>query len=183
MGEHILPDILGPDLDVVFVGTSVGGKSKDAGSYYKHPNNRFWRWLHTAGFTPNLLKSENAPHLPAFGIGLTDLSKTVSQSYDGGPEQLNDFDCQGLVDRLAPYAPKVVAFNGKFGVDNAFKRFVGHRGDVRFGAQEWLVGESLAFVLPSSSGRLSETDPLVDTSYRSRPPVDYWHELAAFLDR
>ena len=45
MAGETLPDILGPDLDVVFVGTYAGKKSAEAGHYYINGSNRFYRWL------------------------------------------------------------------------------------------------------------------------------------------
>lgn len=180
--EHALPDILGPDLDVVFVGTSAGKKSAKRGHYYSNGGNRFYRWLHETSFTPNKLSPADDRLLPAFGIGLTDLSKTHVGT-DGGEAQLASFDCQGLVDRLAPHRPKIVAFTGKLGVKQAFGPFVGHHSDVYFGPQEWSVGDSLSFVLPSTSSVSPATRPLRDVNGVDRLPIEHWRDLAKFLDR
>lgn len=180
-GKHVLPDILGADLDVVFVGVAAGEDSAKAGTYYKNPRNRFWKWLHLAGFTPNLLRSEDDHLLPAFGIGLSDLSKTVHQSHNRGQKLKDSYDCQGLLDRLAPHSPKVVAFNGQDMVMDAFAEYVGHPY-LGFGPQPWTVGDSLAFVLPASSNNWPER-VLNDASGVGRTVIDYWREVAAFIDR
>jgi TDG/mug DNA glycosylase family protein len=177
-----LPDIIGPDLDVVFVGTSAGKRSAGAGHYYSNGGNRFYRWLHETGFTPNLLKPTDDHLLPVFGIGLTDLSKTDS-GMDGSAEQNGSFDSQSLIDRLTPLRPKVVAFTGKLGVEASFGPFIGHYGDVYFGPQDWAMGESRVFVLPSTSSASPARRPLMGVDGVERLPIDYWHELAAFLDR
>ena len=44
-----LPDLLQPDLDVVFVGTAAGRRSADVGHYYVGAGNRFWSTLHHVG--------------------------------------------------------------------------------------------------------------------------------------
>ncbi|WP_346960359.1 mismatch-specific DNA-glycosylase [uncultured Arthrobacter sp.] len=171
-----------PDLDVVFVGTSAGKGSAEAGHYYSNGGNRFYRWLRETGFTPNLLKPTDDHLLPVFGIGLTDLSKTYA-GMDGSEEQSSGFDCQGLIDCLKPLRPRVVAFTGKLGVEASFGPFIGHQGDVYFGPQDSAAGESLVFVLPSTSSASPTMRPPKGVNGVERLPVDYWHELAAFLDR
>lgn len=140
------------------------------------------RWLHETGFTPNLLKPTEDHLLPVFGIGLTDLSKTYA-GMDGSEEQRGSFDCHGLIDRLTPLRPKVVAFTRKLGVEKTFGPSIGHFGDVHFGPQDWTVGESLVFVLPSTSSASPTARLLKDVNGVERLPIDYWIELAAFLDR
>ena len=51
----MLPDLLAPDLKVVFCGTAAGRKSADLGHYYAGRGNKFWKTLFTIGLTPNLL--------------------------------------------------------------------------------------------------------------------------------
>lgn len=130
----------------------------------------------------NLLKPADDHLLPVFGVGLTDLSKTYA-GMDGSEEQSGSFDCQGLINRLAPLRPKIVAFAGKLSVEASFGPFIGYYGDVYFGPQDWMVGESLVFVLPSTSSRNPASRPLKGMDGIGRLPVDYWQELAAFLNR
>lgn len=61
---HILPDILGPNLKVVFCGTAVGEKSARRGHYYAGPGNKFWQYLHASKLTPALLRPEDDVTLP-----------------------------------------------------------------------------------------------------------------------
>lgn len=78
----ILPDILEPNLKVVFCGTAVSDESAARGRYYSKPSNSFWQLLHQAGFTPRQLRPDEDRSLPEFGIGMTDLVKEVAQSHD-----------------------------------------------------------------------------------------------------
>jgi TDG/mug DNA glycosylase family protein len=71
----VLPDILAPNLDVVFCGTAVGKASASRGHYYSGPGNKFWQLLHEAGFTATRLRPEDDVTLPALGLGITDLVK------------------------------------------------------------------------------------------------------------
>ena len=74
----ILPDVLAPGLRIVFCGTAAGAVPAARGFYYAHPQNRFWRALHAAGLTPRLLAASEFATLPAYGLGLTDIAKSVS---------------------------------------------------------------------------------------------------------
>lgn len=98
---HVLPDILVPGLDVVFVGTVASTASASAGHYYSNPRNQFWLRLHQAGLTKKQLRPKDDTALPAFGIGLTDLNKTDASSSDAGVI----FDCSDLHRRLEEAAP------------------------------------------------------------------------------
>src|SRR5438309_7398698 len=78
----VLPDYLAPNLDAVFVGTSVAAASARRGHYYAGPGNKFWQFLCTAGLTDRILRPEEEAALVAYGIGLTDLVKGRFSSSD-----------------------------------------------------------------------------------------------------
>src|SRR3984957_17530371 len=71
-----LPDQLQENLRLVFVGTAASTRSAEAGHYYAHPGNRFWRTIHQVGLTPRLYQPREFPELLEFGIGFTDLCKS-----------------------------------------------------------------------------------------------------------
>jgi TDG/mug DNA glycosylase family protein len=50
-----VPDVLAPDLDVIFCGINPGRVSAAAAEHFANPRNDFWRLLHDAGFTPRLV--------------------------------------------------------------------------------------------------------------------------------
>ena len=50
--ETAIPDILGPDLRVLFCGINPGRVSAAARAHFANPRNDFWRLLHAAGSPP-----------------------------------------------------------------------------------------------------------------------------------
>ena len=49
-----VPDIIAPNLDVLFCGINPSVYSAVVGHHFARPGNRFWPTLHTSGFTPRL---------------------------------------------------------------------------------------------------------------------------------
>jgi TDG/mug DNA glycosylase family protein len=141
----ILPDVLQPDLRLVFCGTAAGRRSAEEGAYYAHPGNLFWRALFQSGLTPRLLAPQEFPLLPGFGIGLTDLAKQHAGNDDELPKDA--FDVPGLLAKIKRYAPDVLAFTSKHAAQAALGVPVAH------GLQPHMFGRSQVFVLPSPSGQ------------------------------
>jgi double-stranded uracil-DNA glycosylase len=158
-----LPNVLGPDLDVVFCGTAAGDHSAALGCYYAGPGNKFWPTLATVGLTPNRLRPEDFRELLKFKIGLTDLAQKVS-----GPDsslRSRDFDIAGFCDRILQLSPRYVAFNGK----KAAQIALGLK-TVAYGLHGQKIGQSEVFVLPSTSGLAA-----------GNWSVDPWQTLAEFV--
>lgn len=103
--------------------------------------------LHQAGLTPKALSPLDDVTLPAFRIGLTDLNKTDSQNNDYGLK----WDVNGFLERIAAMPPKWVVFNG-IGVARNYAKALQYPKPT-YGFQQWSVAESLAFVVPNSSGQ------------------------------
>lgn len=143
--SDVLPDLLEPDLRVVFCGTAPGTASARAGAYYARPGNAFWRTLHETGLTPVLLRPAEFQRLTEFGIGLTDLCKVAYGSDD--EVGTGSFDVPRLERRIAEVEPARLAFNGKNPAQGALER------RVAYGLQEERIGGAEVWVLPSTSGR------------------------------
>ena len=155
----VLPDLLAPDLDIVFCGTAVGAASARRRAYYAGPGNAFWPTLHLVGLTPHQLRPEEYATLLDFGIGLTDLAKEVSGNDDILSRDHFNVDRLGAI--IAQYRPRIVAFTGK----RAAQEFLGHH--VEYGQLAETLGKTMLFVLTSPSGAACR--------YWSAAP---WHELA-----
>jgi len=140
----VLPDLLAPGLDIVFCGTAVGTASARRGAYYAGPGNAFWPTLFKVGLTPRLIAPEEYRDLRQYGLGLTDLAKTVSGADDS--LSAHHFDCARLRRALLKYRPGVLAFTSK----RAAREFVGH--PVGYGMLREKIGGTALFVLPSPSG-------------------------------
>ena len=165
---HVLPDVLGPGLDVVFCGSAAGTKSAEAGAYYAGSGNRFWPTLCEVGLTPRELRPEEFGKVLKYGIGLTDLCKF--ESGRDSPRIRRCYDMPRLVAEIKKFAPRVLAFNGI----TAAKAFAEHH-EWPFTGRGMLkhrIGNSEIFALPSTSGRNKHWD-------EGRP----WRELAAHLGR
>ena len=63
-----VPDVLGPELAVVFCGINPGRVSAAAGAHFANPRNDFWRLLHAAGFTPRVLERDEPAARPLAGV-------------------------------------------------------------------------------------------------------------------
>jgi TDG/mug DNA glycosylase family protein len=140
-----VPDVLAPDLQVVFVGINPGRWSAAARAHFANPRNDFWRLLHDAGFTPRLYAPEEQHDLPALGLGLTNAAYRTTP----GSGDLRAGDFAGSADRLEQIAaelrPRWLAFVGKEAYRGPF------RERPELGVQDRLLGEARVFVLPSSS--------------------------------
>jgi double-stranded uracil-DNA glycosylase len=76
--DHILPDVLAPNLRVIFCGTAASNVSAKRQAYYAHPHNKFWSILSETRLTPRQLKPDEFMLMPGFGYGLTDVCKQAS---------------------------------------------------------------------------------------------------------
>ena len=140
-----VPDVLAPGLRVVFCGINPGHWSAAAGAHFANPRNDFWRLLHDAGFTPQLLTPDQQRELPAHGCGLTNAAFRTTR----GSSDLRRGDFAGAAERLEHIAvglrPAWIAFVGK----EAFRGTFRERSDL--GVQDRHLGETRLFVLPSTS--------------------------------
>jgi len=140
-----VPDVLGPGLQVVFCGINPGFVSAAAAAHFANPRNDFWRLLHATGFTPRLLRPDEQVEVLEYGIGLTNAASRTTR----GSGDLRRGDFAGAVERLERIArelePRAIAFVGK----EAYRGAFGERPD--HGLQERRLGETLLFVVPSTS--------------------------------
>ena len=137
--------MLEPGLRVIFCGINPGRVSAAAGAHFANPRNDFWRLLHAAGFTPRLLDPGEQFEAPRYGIGLTNAAFRTTP----GSGDLRRADFAGAAERLERIAhdlrPGVIGFVGK----EAYRGAFGERPQL--GLQERRLGDTLLFVLPSTS--------------------------------
>ena len=141
----MLPDLLKPNLKVVFCGTAAGRKSAEVGFYYAGPGNKFWKTLFETGLTSRLLMPSEFKKLIEWDIGLTDMVKDKS-----GMDNVlstSDFKNNGLIEKIEKYSPRFLCFNGK----KAAKEFYGVL-NVEYGLQVKNIKGTKIFVAPSTSG-------------------------------
>ena len=145
-----LPDIIAPDLALLFVGYNPSVHSSRRGHFYAGPGNQFWRLLWLAGLTPRIFTPEEDRSLLVLGIGITDLCPIPTPGIDDLPRAVAVAGREALTDKIQRLRPRIVSFNGKA----TFERYFG-RPPVGWGAQDRRIGgaPSLVYVTPSSSGR------------------------------
>jgi TDG/mug DNA glycosylase family protein len=161
-----LPDQLQHQLRLVFVGTAASQRSADAGHYYAHPGNRFWRTIHEVGITPRRYAPHEFTELLKLGIGFTDLCKLGA----GMDHQALAFpiDIPAFREKMRRYRPKTIAFTSK----KAASLFYGRSTmAVALGRQPPRQDFPIVFVLASPSGAAS-----------SHWSVQPWQELAASIN-
>ncbi len=142
----MLPDVLRPGLRIVFCGTAAGTVSAARGWYYAHPQNKFWRALHASGLTPRLLAPAEYLELLRYGVGLTDIAKTVSGMDKQLPTAaLGEAACAALRAKIHAVEPTILAFTSL----TAGRRYL--RREAGFGEQPERIGETRLWVLPSPS--------------------------------
>jgi TDG/mug DNA glycosylase family protein len=131
-----VPDVLAPGLDVVFVGINPGRVSAAAAAHFANPRNDFWRLLHAP---------EEQFAVLAEGVGITNAAYRTTP----GSSDLRRADFAGSAERLDRLArelrPGALGFVGK----EAYRGAFGERPEL--GPQERRLGDTLLFVLPSTS--------------------------------
>ncbi len=129
----------------MFCGINPGVRSAAAGAHFANPRHDFGRLRHAAGFTPRLLEPAEQHDLLVYGIGLTNAALRTTR----GSSDLRRQDFAQSAERLARLAaelrPGAIAFVGK----EAYRGTFGERPAL--GLQERRLGQTLLFVLPSTS--------------------------------
>ncbi len=140
-----VPDVLAPGLRAVFCGINPGRVSAAAAAHFANPRNDFWRLLHEAGFIPRRLAPSEQLELLEHGYGLTNAARRTTR----GSSDLRAADFTGAAERLERIArtlrPRAIAFVGKEAYHGPF------RERPELGLQERRLGDTLLFVLPSTS--------------------------------
>ena len=143
----LVPDLIAPDLKVLFCGINPSVYSAVVGHHFARPGNRFWPALHRGGFTPDLMKPENDVQLLELGLGLTNVATRatvaaadleISELRAGGPL---------LVAKIEKFRPRWLAILGIGAYRVAFdepKSVIGRQARV--------IGATKIWVLPNPSG-------------------------------
>ncbi|MGS0893505.1 G/U mismatch-specific DNA glycosylase [Burkholderia stagnalis] len=157
-----LPDVIAARLDVLFCGINPGLAAAATGHHFEGRNNRFWRVLHLAGFTPHEIAPRDDRTILRYGCGLTTVVSRPTASADQLSRAEFEAAAVGFEQKIAHHAPRFVAFLGKA----AYAALSGRR-DIAWGRQAARVERATVWVLPNPSGRNRAfgLDDLVD-AYR-----------------
>ncbi len=146
-GDKPVPDVLAPDLDVLFCGINPSLTSAAVGHHFARPGNRFWPALHLAGLTPRRLRPEEDRELLEHGLGVTNVvSRPTRTAAELGIEELRAGAAE-LTTLVGRWRPRVLAVLGVTAWRVAFDR---PRAAV--GLQAERVGGAATWVVPNPSG-------------------------------
>jgi TDG/mug DNA glycosylase family protein len=119
--------------------------SAAAAAHFANPRNDFWRLLYAARFTSRLLEPAEQFDLLTYGVGVTNAAWRTTP----GSGDLRRSDFAGAAERLEQIAvelrPQWIGFVGKEAYRGPFRERPEH------GLQEHRLGQTLLFVLPSTS--------------------------------
>lgn len=152
----LLQDVIGPGLDILFVGINPSTFSARSGHHFARNTNRFYRALYEGGLTPRLYSPEEDGDLPALGLGITNIAARPTgmaqelrgREYQAGREPLRE--------KVRQFRPLIVAFAGRM----AATGFFGAPRPV--GAQEDMIETARVFVAPSPSAANKAHHPDAD---------------------
>lgn len=163
-----VPDLIGDDLRLLFVGINPGLWTAATQTHFAHPGNRFYPALLRGGVIERAIDpaagmdDDDRTHLLARGIGITNLVEraTVRAAELGGDELRAGG--RRLVDRVEQWRPRVVAIAGITAYRTAFgqrRAVAGRQPEPMAGAQLWVV--------PNPSGlNAHETVDSLGAAYR-----------------
>jgi TDG/mug DNA glycosylase family protein len=142
-----VPDVIGPELRVLFCGINPGLYSGAVRHHFARPGNRFWPVLHQAGFTDRLLTPFQEDELQARGIGVTNLvARATASAAELSAEELRSGG-RTLARKVRRHRPAIVAFLGIESYRAAFGR-----PRAVLGEQPERLADARVWVLPNPSG-------------------------------
>ena len=163
-----IPDLIAPDLRLLFCGINPGLYSAFTGHHFARPGNRFWPALYAAGLTPRRLQPWERHELLALGYGLTNLVARATASADELAADELIAGAAGLADKVVAFRPRMVALLGVSAYRVAFRR-----PHATIGPQPERLHSAALWVLPSPSG--------LNAHYRPTDLARIFAELRAAL--
>lgn len=165
--ERLVPDVLAPDLRVLFCGINPGLYSGWMGRHFARPGNRFWKALHQSGFSDRLLHPSEDSLLPAFGCGLTNLvPRATARADELAVEELRAGRTR-LETVVGSWRPRFLAVLGVGAYRTAFAQ-----PQAGLGLQPDRLADARIWVLPNPSG--------LNAHYRLEDLVVLFRQLREF---
>jgi len=145
--EKTIPDVIGPNLRVLFCGINPGLYSASVGHHFARPGNRFWPALFAARFTPRLYSPFEDRLLVELGLGVTNIASRASARADELSADELTAGAAALLRKAQRHRPKFIAFLGVTAYRIAFAK-----PKAVLGPQPEMLGPSSVWVLPNPSG-------------------------------
>ena len=166
--DATVPDLIGPDLKLLFVGINPGLWTAATQTHFAHPGNRFYPALFAAGVIDREIDRSSGftdadrAHLVERGIGITNIvGRATARASELTAEELRAGGA-ALMAKVADVRPTVVAIAGITAYRTAFglrKAVTGRQAGGLAGAELWVV--------PNPSGlNAHETTETLTAKYR-----------------
>jgi len=142
-----LPDVIAPNLKVLFCGINPGLYTAAVGHHFARPGNRFWPALHQSGFTSQLISPFDERELLKLGVGISNVVPHATAS--AAELSRDDYIAGGaaLSKKIKRYRPRMVAILGVGAYRDAFAQ-----PKAQVGEQPERIHDSRVWVLPNPSG-------------------------------
>ncbi|XXU92164.1 G/U mismatch-specific DNA glycosylase [Sorangium sp. So ce1153] len=149
-----VPDVIAPDLRVLFCGINPGLYTAAVGHNFARPGNRFWPALHAGGFTDRVLSPSEERDLLKLGYGITNVVERATASAD--ELSLEELAAGGarLAAKVRRYRPRFLAVLGIGAYRSAFGR-----PQAAPGPQPETIDATRIWVLPNPSGLNASYQP------------------------
>jgi double-stranded uracil-DNA glycosylase len=147
-----VPDVIAPDLRVLFCGINPSLYSAVVGHHFARPGNRFWPTLHTAGFTERLYAPNDDRDLLRLGFGITNVVDRATATADQLSKDELIMGGQQLLAKVQHYRPQVLAVLGIGAYRTAFGQPKATIGRQLEGLQLDTLKDTIVWVLPNPSG-------------------------------
>lgn len=145
--NRLVPDVIAPNLRVLFCGINPGLYSAAVGHHFARPGNRFWPTLYAAGFTPRQFAPAEQRDLLTLGCGLTNLVARTTARADELPAGELIEGLKSLEFKVKRYRPAVLAVLGI----GAYRIARGQpRAELGLQNDPW--HETRVWILPNPSG-------------------------------
>ncbi len=149
--DALVPDLIGQDLRLLFVGINPGLWTAATQTHFAHPGNRFYPALHLAGITAAPIDpsagatDEDRRRLTSRGIGISNVVARATARADELSREEFVEGASSLVRRIERWQPQVVCFVGITAYRTAFARPKARKGeqpdqDRIAGAAVWALG-------------------------------------------
>ena len=142
-----LPDVIAPNLRVLFCGINPGLYTAAVGHHFARPGNRFWPALYKSGFTDRQLSPFAERELLQSRIGISNVVPFATAS--AAELTRDDFIAGGrkLAAKVKRYQPIIVAILGVGAYRHAFDK-----PKAQIGEQPERIHDARVWVLPNPSG-------------------------------
>lgn len=151
--NRTVPDLVGPQLMLLFVGINPGLWTAATQTHFAHPSNRFYPALESSGLIGRTIdrsagfSEEDRAHLIERGIGITNLvERATARASELGADELQAGG-KRLVANVVTWKPRVVAVAGVTAYRSAF----GERA-AQLGRQNTPMAGAELWVVPNPSG-------------------------------